>query len=174
MSHSSPRDRTVHTGEGETTSHSPHCSRRSRHRLEVPTDQSNHVASCPPVVISPIRRLRPGWQAPRWAHGRGGGLRDQIHEEGCTKGHNTDVGAFTQHYGSDQRDAGLPMIRLAGFLPATDDRVRYGAGTAEHVDGLQERDCAFWPAHLVGRLPAPHGPRRGRASATGTTGRAEK
>jgi hypothetical protein len=35
------------------------------------------------------------------------------------------------------------MIPLAGFLPATDDRVRYGAGAAEHVDGLEERDCAF-------------------------------
>jgi GH15 family glucan-1,4-alpha-glucosidase len=59
------------------------------------------------------------------------------------------------------------MIPLAGFLPATDDRVRstveaierdlievglvlrYRAGAAEHVDGLEGREgaflaCSFW------------------------------
>jgi GH15 family glucan-1,4-alpha-glucosidase len=104
-------------------------------------------------------------------------LRDQIHEEVCTKGYNTDVGAFTQYYGSDQLDASLLMVPLVGFLPATDDRVRstveaierdltedglvlrYRVDGGERVDGLEGREgaflaCSFWMAdclHLMGR-----------------------
>jgi GH15 family glucan-1,4-alpha-glucosidase len=104
-------------------------------------------------------------------------LRAQIHEEVCTKGYNTDVGAFTQYYGSDQLDASLLMIPLVGFLPATDDRVRstveaiernlleeglvlrYRAGGSDLVDGLEGREgaflaCSFWLVdcfHLIGR-----------------------
>jgi GH15 family glucan-1,4-alpha-glucosidase len=104
-------------------------------------------------------------------------LRDQIHEEVCTKGYNTDVGAFTQYYGSDQLDASLLMIPLVDFLPATDERVRstieaierdltedglvlrYRINDAERVDGLEGREgaflaCSFWLAdclHLLGR-----------------------
>jgi GH15 family glucan-1,4-alpha-glucosidase len=104
-------------------------------------------------------------------------LRDQIHEEVCTKGYNSDVGAFTQYYGSDQLDASLLMVPLVGFLPATDFRVRstveaierdltedglvlrYRADGAERVDGLEGREgaflaCSFWLAdclHLIGR-----------------------
>jgi hypothetical protein len=74
MCRSSPRDRTAHTGEGETTSHSPRYSRRSRHRLEVPTDQSTHLAFCSPVVISQWKVM--AWVAgSRCAHRRGDGLR---------------------------------------------------------------------------------------------------
>jgi GH15 family glucan-1,4-alpha-glucosidase len=104
-------------------------------------------------------------------------LRDQIHEEVCTKGYNTDVGAFTQYYGSDELDASLLIIPLVGFLPATDDRMRstveaierdliedglvlrYRGDGAEQVDGLEGREgaflaCSFWLAdclHLMGR-----------------------
>jgi GH15 family glucan-1,4-alpha-glucosidase len=104
-------------------------------------------------------------------------LRDQIHQEVCTKGYNHEVGAFTQYYGSDQLDASLLMIPLVGFLPATDDRVRstveaierdltedglvlrYRADAAERVDGLEGDEgaflaCSFWLAdclHLIGR-----------------------
>jgi GH15 family glucan-1,4-alpha-glucosidase len=104
-------------------------------------------------------------------------LRDQIHEEVCTKGYNTELGAFTQYYGSDQLDASLLMIPLVGFLPATDDRVRstveaiereltedglvlrYRADGTEHVDGLEGPEgaflaCSFWLAdclHLMER-----------------------
>jgi GH15 family glucan-1,4-alpha-glucosidase len=105
-------------------------------------------------------------------------LRDQIHDEVCTKGYNADVGAFTQYYGSDDLDASLLMIPLVGFLPATDERVvstieaverdltedgfvlRYQTTEAEsHVDGLAGREgaflaCSFWMAdclHMIGR-----------------------
>jgi GH15 family glucan-1,4-alpha-glucosidase len=104
-------------------------------------------------------------------------VRDEIHEEVCSKGYNADVGAFTQYYGSDALDASLLMIPLVGFLPATDKRVkstieaierdltedgfilRYRAADAHSVDGLEGREgaflaCSFWMAdclHLLGR-----------------------
>jgi GH15 family glucan-1,4-alpha-glucosidase len=104
-------------------------------------------------------------------------LRDQIHEEICAKGYNSDVGAFTQYYGSVDLDASLLLMPLVGFLPPTDDRVRstveaierdltedglvlrYRAAEAHEVDGLEGREgaflaCSFWLAdclHLIGR-----------------------
>jgi GH15 family glucan-1,4-alpha-glucosidase len=104
-------------------------------------------------------------------------LRETIHEQVCTEGFNTKVGAFTQYYGSDALDASLLMMPLVGFLPATDDRVRstievierdltedgfvlrYRATDAHAVDGLVGHEgaflaCSFWLAdclHLIGR-----------------------
>jgi GH15 family glucan-1,4-alpha-glucosidase len=104
-------------------------------------------------------------------------LRDQVHEEVCTKGYNQDVGAFTQYYGSDALDASLLMMPIVGFLPATDERVRstieaierdltedgfvlrYKASEAHDVDGLEGHEgaflaCSFWMAdclHMIGR-----------------------
>ena len=45
-------------------------------------------------------------------------MRDDIFNEVCEKGYNSEVGAFTQYYGSDQLDASVLMIPLMGFLPA--------------------------------------------------------
>jgi GH15 family glucan-1,4-alpha-glucosidase len=104
-------------------------------------------------------------------------VRDTIHEQVLTQGFNTNVGAFTQYYGSDALDASLLMIPLVGFLPATDDRVRstieaierdltedglvlrYRATDAQAVDGLQGHEgaflaCSFWLAdclYMIGR-----------------------
>ncbi len=104
-------------------------------------------------------------------------LRDTIHEQVCTEGFNSHVGAFTQYYGSDALDASLLMMPLVGFLPATDARVRstieaierdltedgfvlrYRATDAHDVDGLSGHEgaflaCSFWLAdclHLIGR-----------------------
>src|SRR5665213_206147 len=104
-------------------------------------------------------------------------LAATIHEQVCTEGFNTKVGAFTQYYGSDALDASLLMMPLVGFLPATDDRVRstieaierdltedgfvlrYRATDAHAVDGLSGHEgaflaCSFWLAdclHLIGR-----------------------
>jgi GH15 family glucan-1,4-alpha-glucosidase len=90
-------------------------------------------------------------------------LRDTIHEQVCTEGFNTKVGAFTQYYGSDALDASLLMMPLVGFLPATDPRVRstieaierdltedgfvlrYRATDAHAVDGLTATRAPFWP-----------------------------
>ena len=103
-------------------------------------------------------------------------VRDQIHAEVCERGYNPGKKAFTQFYGSDALDASLLLMPVAGFLPATDERVR---GTIEaierelmqdgfvlryrpqeeNVDGLPGREgvflpCSFWFAdclHLLGR-----------------------
>jgi GH15 family glucan-1,4-alpha-glucosidase len=103
-------------------------------------------------------------------------IRDQIHAEVCERGYNPRKKAFTQFYGSDALDASLLLIPVAGFLPATDERVR---GTIEaierelmrdglvlryrpqeeKVDGLPGSEgvflpCSFWFAdclHLLGR-----------------------
>src|SRR6202046_941524 len=92
-------------------------------------------------------------------------LRDQIHDDVCTRGFDADRGAFVQYYGSKSLDASLLMIPLVGFLPATDPRVvstvraiereliyhglvlRYPTETG--VDGLPPGEgtflpCTFW------------------------------
>jgi GH15 family glucan-1,4-alpha-glucosidase len=109
-------------------------------------------------------------------------LRDQIHDEVCTKGYNDTVGAFTQYYGSDALDASLLMVPLVGFLPASDERVRstveviergltedgfvlrYRTEDSGGVDGLTGHEgaflaCSFWMAdclYLIGRYDDAH------------------
>ena len=111
-------------------------------------------------------------------HDRWRALRDEIHAEVCAKGYNTDIGAFTQYYGSTGLDASLLMVPLVGFLPASDERVRstveaierdltedgfvlrYRAEDAGDVDGLTGHEgaflaCSFWLAdclYLIGRV----------------------
>jgi GH15 family glucan-1,4-alpha-glucosidase len=57
-------------------------------------------------------------------------VRDAIHDQVCARGFNQDVGAFTQAYGSDELDASILRIAVAGFLPIDDPRV---VGTIEAV-----------------------------------------
>jgi GH15 family glucan-1,4-alpha-glucosidase len=108
--------------------------------------------------------------------GRWRKIRDQIHDEVCTRGFSTNKNAFTQYYGSDALDASLLMMPLAGFLPFTDKRIRGTIEAIERelmrdgfvlryrpeeegVDGLPGREgvflpCSFWMAsclHGVGR-----------------------
>ena len=103
-------------------------------------------------------------------------IRDQIHAEVCERGYNTNKKAFTQFYGSDALDASLLLMPVAGFLPATDERVRNTIEAIErelmqdgfvlryrpeedNVDGLPGGEgaflpCSFWLAdclHLIGR-----------------------
>jgi GH15 family glucan-1,4-alpha-glucosidase len=103
-------------------------------------------------------------------------IRNQVHEQVCQQGYNSEKKAFTQFYGSDALDASLLTLPLFGFLPATDERIR-GTISAiehellqdgfilryrpaeEHIDGLPGREgvflpCSFWFAsclHLIGR-----------------------
>jgi GH15 family glucan-1,4-alpha-glucosidase len=102
--------------------------------------------------------------------------RDQIHAEVCERGYNINKKAFTQFYGSDALDASLLLMPVAGFLPATDERVRNTIEAIErelmqdgfvlryrpqedNVDGLPGGEgaflpCSFWLAdclHLIGR-----------------------
>jgi GH15 family glucan-1,4-alpha-glucosidase len=102
-------------------------------------------------------------------------LREQIHDEVCDRGFNTQVGAFTQSYGSETLDASVLLIPHMGFLPASDPRMtatvaaierrllrdgfvlRYD--TSHGSDGLPGTEgaflaCSFWLADnyaMVGR-----------------------
>lgn len=69
-------------------------------------------------------------------------LRDDIHDEVCTKAFNQRLNSFVQSYGSEQLDASTLLISMVGFLPADDPRMR---GTVESIernlmeDGLVKR-----------------------------------
>jgi len=63
--------------------------------------------------------------------------RDRIHAEVCERGFDTELGSFTQSYGSKELDASLLLIPLVGFLPADDPRVR---GTIEAIERELLRD----------------------------------
>jgi GH15 family glucan-1,4-alpha-glucosidase len=94
-------------------------------------------------------------------------VRDEIHDEVCTRGFDKDRNAFVQRYDSRELDAALLMMPLVGFLPATDPRVvgtvaaiqkellydglviRYES--QKGVDGLPAGEgaflaCSFWLA----------------------------
>jgi GH15 family glucan-1,4-alpha-glucosidase len=94
-------------------------------------------------------------------------LRAQIHADVCSKGFNSEIGAFVQSYGSHHLDASLLLLPLVGFLPPTDPRMRstveaierhltvdglvlrYNTGT--RIDGLPPGEgaflaCSFWLA----------------------------
>ena len=103
-------------------------------------------------------------------------IRDQIHTDVCERGYNPRKKAFTQFYGSDELDASLLIMPLTGFLPISDERVRWTVEAIERelmrdgfvlryrpqetrVDGLPGGEgvflpCSFWLAncwHLLGR-----------------------
>jgi len=50
-------------------------------------------------------------------------LRQEIHDDVCSKAFNASRGAFTQHYGADALDASVLLMPLVGFLPASDPRM---------------------------------------------------
>jgi GH15 family glucan-1,4-alpha-glucosidase len=103
-------------------------------------------------------------------------IRDEIHDEVCSKGYDADRKTFVQSYGSKNLDAALLMMPLVGFLPASDERMqgtvaaiqrglttdgfvaRYS--TDEAVDGLPPGEgvflpCTFWLVDnlaLIGRV----------------------
>jgi GH15 family glucan-1,4-alpha-glucosidase len=102
-------------------------------------------------------------------------LRQEIHDDVCSKAFNAELGAFTQHYGADTLDASVLLMPLVGFLPADDPRIRGTVAAIERdlmvdgfvmrydtkrgKDGLPPGDgaflaCSFWFANnllLLGR-----------------------
>jgi GH15 family glucan-1,4-alpha-glucosidase len=105
-------------------------------------------------AVSVVSPALPG-PAARWQS-----IRDVIHEEICTKGFDTDRGAFTQYYGSHALDAAVLMIPEVGFLPADDPRV---VSTVEAVQRELMRDG------LVLRYELPEAT-EGASNADGLTG----
>ena len=58
-------------------------------------------------------------------------MRDRIHREICEKAYDSQLGSFTQAFGSKELDASLLLLPLVGFLAWTDPRVR---GTVEAIE----------------------------------------
>jgi GH15 family glucan-1,4-alpha-glucosidase len=58
-------------------------------------------------------------------------LREDIHNEVCSEGFNSELNSFVQFYGSREADASLLMLPLVGFLPPTDPRM---TGTVEFIE----------------------------------------
>jgi len=103
-------------------------------------------------------------------------IRDDVHEDVCRHGFDTELGSFVQAYRSKALDASLLLLPLVGFLPASDPRMigtvraierrlvvdgfvmRYDTG--ETADGLPPGEgaflaCSFWLADnlvLQGRI----------------------
>jgi GH15 family glucan-1,4-alpha-glucosidase len=94
----------------------------------VAADRATRTLESWPDLGGPVERYR--------------ALRDEIHEDVCSKGFDADRGTFTQAYGSRSLDAALLLIPQVGFLPPEDERVR---GTLRAVqrelslDGLVRR-----------------------------------
>ena len=102
-------------------------------------------------------------------------LRDEVHAEVIAKGFHAGKNSFTQHFDTDELDASLLLIPLAGFLPHDDPRVRGTTAaierelmqdgfvmrysTAGSSDGLPPGEgaflaCSFWLVdnwHMQGR-----------------------
>jgi GH15 family glucan-1,4-alpha-glucosidase len=104
-------------------------------------------------------------------------LRQEIHDDVCAKGYDTDRNTFTQFYGSEGLDAALLLLPRVGFLEPSDPRMigtveavqrelsqdglllRYRPDADGGVDGLPGHEnaflaCSFWLADaldMIGR-----------------------
>jgi GH15 family glucan-1,4-alpha-glucosidase len=102
-------------------------------------------------------------------------MRQEIHDEVCTRGFDSERGTFTQFYGSRGVDAALLLIPRVGFLDWADPRVagtvdavqrelsqdgfllRYRPDADGGVDGLPGGEgafltCTFWLADALAGL----------------------
>ena len=74
-------------------------------------------------------------------------LREEICDEVCTKGFDTELGTFVQSFGSKQLDASLLMLPSVGFLPVTDPRIEATISAIERRllhDGFVMRYDSGW------------------------------
>jgi alpha,alpha-trehalase len=102
---------------------------------------------------------------------------EQIRTAILEQGWNPEVGAFTQHFGSESLDAAALMMPIMGFLPGTDPRIlstvaaieeqlvddrglvlRYRTDTG--IDGLSGEEgsfllCTFWLAEALAMAGRP-------------------
>lgn len=69
-------------------------------------------------------------------------LRQEIHDEVCREGYDSDLGTFVEYYGAESLDASLLLLPLVGFLPVSDDRISRTIDVIERElteDGLVHR-----------------------------------
>ncbi len=64
-------------------------------------------------------------------------VRDQIHQDICTRGFDDRLGSFVQFYGSKEVDASLLLLPLVGFLPPADPRI---TGTIRRIERMLLRN----------------------------------
>jgi len=64
-------------------------------------------------------------------------IRQDIHDDVCTRGYDPSRGSFVQAYGSRDLDASLLLLPAVGFLPASDPRI---VGTIQAVERELVRD----------------------------------
>ncbi len=114
--------------------------------------------------LAMIEQLRPEEdRAAAWT-----AARAELRQSILTRGWNSDVGAYTQSYGSDALDAATLLMAIVGFLPADDERLlatidAIEAGLADERgllyryrggDGFDQPEgtfllCTFWLAHAL-------------------------
>jgi GH15 family glucan-1,4-alpha-glucosidase len=69
-------------------------------------------------------------------------VRDEIHEDVCRLGFDTEMNSFVRSYGSKQLDASLLLLPIIGFLPPEDPRIQGTVVAVERslvTDGLVRR-----------------------------------
>jgi GH15 family glucan-1,4-alpha-glucosidase len=100
-------------------------------------------------------------------------VRDQLHDEICQQGFNTELNSFVRSFGSTELDASVLLLPQIGFLPASDPRI---AGTVDAIgqrlmkdgfimrydsevskDGLPPGEgsflaCSFWYADVLAMM----------------------
>ena len=84
-------------------------------------------------------------------------LAQEIHEEVCRKGYDSDRDTFTQFYGSRGVDAALLLLPRVGFLPWDDPRVRGTIAAVERELGRGDLLMRYDPEADGGVDPMPHG-----------------
>lgn len=75
--------------------------------------------------VKAVERFHLHGDADRWRM-----FRDEIHEQVCRLGFDSELNSFVQYYGSRSLDASLLMLPLVGFLPAHDPRIK---GTVQAI-----------------------------------------
>ncbi|MGH3423558.1 MAG: glycoside hydrolase family 15 protein [Nocardioidaceae bacterium] len=64
-------------------------------------------------------------------------IREEIHDEICKQGYDSERQTFTQFYGSEGLDASLLLMPQVGFLPYDDERI---VGTVDAIDRELSQD----------------------------------
>ena len=69
-------------------------------------------------------------------------IREEIHNDVCTRGFDAELGSFVQAYGSKQLDASLLLLPAVGFLPPEDARIRRHASRRSSAISWSAGWCA--------------------------------
>jgi GH15 family glucan-1,4-alpha-glucosidase len=82
---------------------------------------------------------------PRWTK-----ARDELRAAILERAWSGKTGAYAGAFGSDELDAGVLLMPIVGFLPATDERMRRTIDAVERVLGRGNGLVARWAAESAG------------------------